>query len=401
MSRPARTRLLSALLLGLVSVVIPAGPARAADPVDLFISDVSDRPDPVFAGSTVSYFVSVGNRGPGTATGVLLTAPLPVGVSFQSSGGDDRCSATSTAVTCDLGTMGAPGVTSPLIIQVTPTEAGTLSLTFTVSSDEPDADPSDNTRTATTTVTTPTEADVALQLNASAGPTYAGTQFFISAGAFNSGPAPATGVTARLLLPAGLSVLFGAACVPDRVGSVCTVGPMELPSPGGSIALIALTASAPGAYTISGSVTADQPDPQPANNSGAVTITALPAADLAVTVSESADPAVPGRPLTYTLTVTNRGPSPSVVHLTDEWSGTVAGGLKLLSLEPSQGGCGSPTAGRVECDLGTLASGATATVAVSLRPQGVGTVTNQVRVTGTEYDGEPTNNAASETTAVG
>lgn len=126
----------------------------------------------------------------------------------------------------------------------------------------------------------------------------------------------------------------------------------------------------------------------------------LPAADLAVTVGESNDPSLPGRPLTYTLTVTNHGPSPSAAHLTDEWSATVAGGVTLLAVEPSQGGCASTTAGRVECDLGVLAGGATATVAVSLRPQGVGAVTTEARVTGTEYDGDPTNDTATETTAV-
>lgn len=399
MPRLARTRLLSALLLGLVSVVVPDGPARAAAPVDLFISEVSDSPDPVFAGSTVSYTVDVGNRGPGTATSTLLTAPLPAGASFQGSN-DDRCSATSTLITCDLGTLGAPGMASPVIIQVRPTEAGTLSLTFTVSSAEPDANPSDNSRTATTTVTTPTEADVALYLSAHAGPIYAGTPFFIDAGVRNWGPATATGATARLRLPAGLSVVSGATCVPDGADSVCVVGPMELPPSTGVAAPIALTASAPGNFTIPGSATADQPDPQPANNIGSVSLTVLAAADLAVTVSESSDPSLPGRPLTYTLTVTNHGPSPSAAHLTDEWSATVAGGVTLLSVEPSQGGCGSTTAGRVECDLGVLAGGATATVAVSLRPQGVGTVTTEARVTGTEYDGDPTNNTATETTEV-
>lgn len=394
----SRTRLLPALVLGLVSVVVPAGPARAAEPVDLFISAAADSPDPVFANSTVSYDVSVGNRGPGTATGTVVTASLPAGVSFRPVDWDDRCSATSTLITCDLGTLPASGMASPLIIQVTPTQAGTLSMTFTVSAAEHDAHPSDNVRTATTTVTTPTEADVALTLKGPYEPVRAGAQFAVTAEMSNSGPAPATGVTARLRVPAGLSL--DASCVPDGPDSICTLGPTQLPAPAGSAALIRATASAPGSYTISGSISADQPDPQPANNNGSTSFTVLPAADLAVSISESADPSLPGRPLTYTVTVANHGPSPSTAHLTDEWSTTVAGGLALVAVVPSQGGCGTPTAGRVECDLGVLAAGATATVAVSLRPQGVGTVTNQARVTGSEYDGVPTNDTATETTAV-
>ncbi|WP_161557749.1 DUF11 domain-containing protein [Micromonospora sicca] len=401
MSRLARTRLLPALLVGLVSLVVPAGPARAAERVDLFVSDVSDSPDPVFAGSTVPYAVSVGNRGPGTATGTRVTAPLPAGVSFHPLDWDDRCSATTTLVTCDLGTLGASGMASLLIIQVTPAEAGTLSMTFTVSAAEPDRDPSDNARTATTTVTTPTEADVALQLSGPYGPVHAGTSFFISAQMSNAGPATATGVAARLRIPAGLSIDSSASCVPDGSDSVCTFGPTELPPSTGAIAPIAVTASASGTHTISGSIGADQPDPQPANNAASVTVTVLPAADLAVTIGESADPTPPGRPLTYTVTVSNQGASPSAAHLAQEWSATVSGGLTLLAVQASQGACGSATAGRVECDLGTLAGGATATVVVELRPQGLGTVTSQARVTGTEYDGNPTNDLASETTVVG
>ncbi|WP_446218551.1 hypothetical protein [Micromonospora sp. IBHARD004] len=401
MSRFARTRLLPALLLGLVSFVVPAAPAHAAERVDLFVSDVSDSPDPVLAGSNVSYTVAVGNRGPGTATGTRLTAPLPAGVSFRPLDWDDRCGATTTLVTCDLATLGASGMVSPLIIQVTPTVAGTLSMTFTVSAAEPDRDPSDNARTATTTVTAPTEADVALQLNGPYGPVHAGTLFFISATMSNAGPATATGVTARLRIPAGLSIHSSASCVPDGADPVCTLGPTELPPSTGAVAPIGVTASAPGTWTISGLISADQPDPQPTNNAAAVTVTVLPAADLAVTIGESADPTPPGRPLTYTLTVTNHGPSPSAAHLVHEWSTTVPGGLTLLSVDASQGGCGSPGAGQVECDLGTLAGGASATVAVDLRPHGPGTVTNQARVTGSEYDPDRTNDVAGETTVVG
>ena len=192
------------LLLGVVPMlVVPATAAQATEPVDVFIADIEDHPDPVDAYATVDYSIVVGNRGPGAASAVTLTAPLPAGVSFQPSTWDDRCTATPTTVTCDLSALPANGMASPLVISVRPTTAGLLSLTFTASTAEPDADLSDNTRTVTTTVTMPTDADVALDFSAGAGPRYAGEPFFISAAVSNSGPAPATGATAVLRLPPG------------------------------------------------------------------------------------------------------------------------------------------------------------------------------------------------------
>ncbi|MGR6317433.1 DUF11 domain-containing protein [Micromonospora soli] len=335
MSRLARTRLLTALLLGLGSVVVSAHPARAAGSVDVFV-DVSGAPDPVWAGGSLFYSVAIGNRGPDSATGTLVTAPLPAGVSFVSSS-DARCGAPSNLVTCDLGTLGASGAL-PLIIEVRPTEAGLLSMTFTASAAEPDADPSDNTATVTTTVATTTEADLALRVNPPTTPVHAGSTFFVGIEMHNGGPAPATGVTTTLRVPAGLTIGSAASCVPDGPANLCTIGgPTSLPPATGVAGPIAVTATAPGDWTITGSVTADQPDPQPANNVSSGTVTALPAADLSVTIGESADPTPPGRPLTWSLTVTNHGPSPSVAHLAHEWSTTVPGGLALLSVEPSQG----------------------------------------------------------------
>ena len=162
-----------------------------------------------------------------------------------------------------------------------------------------------------------------------------------------------------------------------------------------------MSASVAGNHTISGSVTADQPDPQPANNVDSVTFTVMPGADVAVTLAESADPTDPGKALAYTATVTNHGPSPaSAVRLTDEWSATVSGGVQLLTAGASQGQCTLTAAERIDCDLGELASGATATVTVRLRPRGVGSVTNHTQVTATEHDRDPTNNLATETTSV-
>ena len=251
-------------------------------------------------------------------------------------------------------------------------------------------------------VQTETDADISLEIDPGFGLKYAGEPFVIAVKVFNAGPAPVTGATAVLRLPAGLAVVSaGFSCVPDGTGSVCTIGPMSLPPAAGSTALVLLEASAAGDYPITGSVTADQPDPQPANNADSAVVTVLPSADLAVTIAESADPSRPGKAFTYTVTVTNDGPSPaSAVRLTDGWSAAVSGGVELLSVAATQGRCVAVAASRIECDLGELAAGATAIVTVQLRPRGVGSVSDEARVTATEHDGDPADNLATETTTV-
>jgi uncharacterized repeat protein (TIGR01451 family) len=204
-----------------------------------------------------------------------------------------------------------------------------------------------------------------------------------------------------LRIPAGLSTGLSS-CVPDGDGLACTVGPGTLPPLAGGALLVDLVPFAAGDYTVTASVTADQPDQFPESNVDSVAFTVTPAADAAVAMAESADPSPAGRPLTYTMTITNRGPSPaSGVTLVDEWLAAVSGGVELVAVAASQGSCAVTAPGRFGCDLGTLAPGAAATVTLQLRPHGVGTLANRAEATGAEHDVDLTNNVASESNAIG
>jgi uncharacterized repeat protein (TIGR01451 family) len=118
--------------------------------------------------------------------------------------------------------------------------------------------------------------------------------------------------------------------------------------------------------------------------------------DLSVTKADSSDPVVAGGTLTYTLTVTNNGPSEATgVTLADILPNTVTFG----SATPSQGSC-SKLDSTVTCSLGTLANGASVTVTMVVTPTRAGLITNAANVMGNEGDSNTANNLTTEYTNI-
>ncbi|MDB6031656.1 MAG: C-terminal target protein, partial [Verrucomicrobiales bacterium] len=118
-------------------------------------------------------------------------------------------------------------------------------------------------------------------------------------------------------------------------------------------------------------------------------VTVQPSTDLALGVSAPAGVAN-GSNLALTFAVTNKGPSAaSGVVLTQTWSGPAT----FVSVTSSQGNC-NIVGGVLSCDLGSLASGAVATVSLQLQSTAVGTISHAVSVTGTEPDPAGNNNVA-------
>ncbi|MCL5959431.1 MAG: DUF11 domain-containing protein, partial [Chloroflexi bacterium] len=119
-------------------------------------------------------------------------------------------------------------------------------------------------------------------------------------------------------------------------------------------------------------------------------------ADLSITNSASPNPATVGTNLTYTIDVTNNGPSPATgVTLTD----TLPSGVLFRSVSSSQGSCTGMST--ITCSLGSLANGASATVTVVVRPKGPQTITNMATVSAGEPDANAANNTATIGIAVG
>ena len=163
----------------------------------------------------------------------------------------------------------------------------------------------------------------------------------------------------------------------------CTFGSL---APGSSATVaIVVTPTVVGTITNTATMTTATIDFNTGNNSVAVVTTVKePAADLSVTKTAASQP--DGR-LLYTITVHNQGPSTATgVSVTDNLPGNIIG----LGSTPSQGTC-TPMGGSVECSLGTLANGATATITILIQPL-VSSLTNIVTVTANESDPNLANN---------
>ncbi len=141
----------------------------------------------------------------------------------------------------------------------------------------------------------------------------------------------------------------------------------------------------------------DQVGPDPTQNLGfdafVAKICSTVCLDLSVMQIDAPDPVSAGQSLTYTITVDNNGPSDATgVVVTDVLPPTVA----LVSATPSSGSCSGSTT--VECSLGGLVNGGSATITVVVTPMAVGNLTNTVTVTADQTDTDASNNISTEQT---
>ncbi|MBI4338077.1 MAG: DUF11 domain-containing protein [Chloroflexi bacterium] len=247
----------------------------------------------------------------------------------------------------------------------------------------------------------PTDADVRVTKADAPDPVLVGQDLTYTVTVTNNGPAAATGVTLTDTLPANatfISVTFSQGGCTLGVGTV-TCNLANLANGASAIVTIRVRPTVAGVLTNTASVAATQQDPNAANNtvSQTTTVTAeVVNADLEVTKADAPDPVLVGQGLTYTVTVTNKGPAAATgVTLTD----TLPGNVTFGSLTFSQGSC-ALSGSTVTCNLGNLANGASALVTITVTPGAAGALSNTVSVTGAQADPDAADNTVTTTTTV-
>ncbi len=108
---------------------------------------VKTAPTPLLEQSQFDYTLVVTNHGPSTATGVVVTDPLPANFTLATATPTQGSCSGTTTVTCNLGTI-PNGATATIVIHGTGHVAGTMTNTATVSGNETDPVPANNSSTA-------------------------------------------------------------------------------------------------------------------------------------------------------------------------------------------------------------------------------------------------------------
>jgi uncharacterized repeat protein (TIGR01451 family) len=135
-------------------------------------------------------------------------------------------------------------------------------------------------------------------------------------------------------------------------------------------------------------------DTNPANNTATDVDTLTPQADLALTKTAGPGPFSVGQQITYTLTVSNQGPS---VEPQASLVDMLPAGVTFVSASVPPA---SQSAGSLTFQLGALAAGASDVITVTVQANQGGMLVNQATVTGSVTDLVPSNNTASVTITV-
>jgi len=349
-----------------------------------------DLSDPVYAGSTYFYEIVVTNTGLSDAANVIITDTLPTHVAFQ--GSSPECShngaTTGGAVQCTLGTLAAGESRDYLInVQVNmDVVSGTLgintvSVTTTTPIDLPSSTLTDN---ASTRYLQPFGSLTDLQIVKSVSPAsvIAGSgRITYTLVVTNNGPAPASAVQVVDAFPRQFSFISAvinkstttALCSND---GVCDLGEMNKDE-SARITLVFDVPSAvsAGSYTNTAHVSSPAAEVNLANNTASIAVAVTRQATFQIRKVAYPNPAVPGQDLTYTIIVTNTGPSDAAsVTVTDTLPSAFTQALVLSS----QGGCAT-----LPCSLGPLAANHSASVTIVGRvaANATATLNNTARVT--------------------
>jgi uncharacterized repeat protein (TIGR01451 family) len=240
-------------------------------------------------------------------------------------------------------------------------------------------------------------ADLVLALVAMPDPARTASNLTYAIAVSNAGPAAAAGVVLTNLWPPGATLVSAEASqgtwVTNAGAIVAELG--SLAAGATAAATVVVQPVSAGIATNLAGVAAATWDPQTGNNR-ATAATWVDPADLVLTLTDSPDPVAVGSNLTYVVAVSNAGPSTAEnVAMSNGWPA----GWLFLSAEASQGAWAT-NAGIFEADFGSLAAGATATLALVGQTQAEGNLQNWAQVSTTSYDPQVGNNRRTATTQV-
>lgn len=347
-------------------------------------------PNPAALGTPLKYFLTVTNRGPEPAATVVLNEQIDATLGFSSViASQGLWHLTADGLVWEIGSLG-PADDATLQLLVSPSVAGTVTNIGTVTATETDPVPEDNRVELATSVRLP--ADLGLALSESPAPLVVDLPNSYTFTVTNLGPSAASKVEFLHALPATFRL---DALTPSAGDATNDAGGVrwqlaEL-APGAAATLrLDITPQSAGPVTNTATVEAFETDLFPTNNQVVAIEPVVNHAELALNLVAAPATILMGGTGTFEFTVTNRGPHPaSAVVLTD----ALPTGLALLSVESSRG-TAETNGPALTVNLGEMAVGESATVALTATAVGLGLQTNIARLDAPELDQQPADNFA-------
>ena len=389
---------------GAVYPIVEGPPA----PIDLSLTQ-NDSVDPSPAGKQLTYTLQVRNNSSAKATGVLVTDTMPSGVPFVSvSSTKGNCARSGNIVTCRIPSLAA-AASATITLNVKPAAPGTISNTATAEANEPESNPADNSSTESTTINASSDLKVTVTDGKTA--IAAGQKDTYTIKVTNVGPSNVSGATVTDTFPGMFTgVTFtatqsGGASGFSASGTGNINDTVTMPT-GSSITYKAtgkVSSTATGTLSNTATVTAPSgvPDPNTANNTATDSDTITFSADLKVTVNDGKTTAVAGSKNTYTIVVTNIGPSNvSGAAINDSFPSTFTGVTYTATQGGGASGFSATGSGNIHDTVAMLAGSkitykATGTISASA----TGSIANTATVSAPSGVTDPNlaNNSATDT----
>ena len=354
--------------------------------VDLSVT-LSDGNTSAIPGTTNTYSITVTNNGSSTATNVLVTDMLPDGTLSATWTGSNGSSGTGDLEDTIATLASGENVTYELTLYVSGTATGLLVNNVDVFS-ENETNNSDNSATDINILTP--QVDIGVTASNDGNAVVPGTSSFYMITVTNYGPSTATNIKVSDLLPDGIKLSTwiatngssGSGELKDTIATLDSGESVDY------LLLLDIPEDLTGSIVNIVSVETDN-DTDTLNNTIIDEDTLTPQVNINVKVSNDVNSLVPGTSTTYTITVTNSGPSTATnVKVSD----LLPDGLLSAMWTGSNGSTGN---GNLSDTIGSLASEESVTYSLTcnISESLTGSVVNSVNVL-SEYDTDATDNTA-------
>jgi len=360
---------------------------------DLVITK-TDSDDPVIAGTSMTYTITVQNNGPSDAQDVVVSDTLPGGLSNATSSG---CAEdVNGTATCTLGTIAA-GASAQFTI-VVDVDADVLDGTVltnnaSVASSTTLINTDDDSTSETTDVIA--RADLSTTKTDDPDSVVAGLVLTYTITVNNAGPSDAQDVLVTDTLPAGVSNPVTSGCAEDANGvPTCSFGTIAAGASAQYTVTVDVDSGTLGLITNTATVSSSTVDPITGNETAAEGTTVIDVADLSITKLDDGDPVISGAgaKIVYTIEVTNAGPS-------DARNVNVFDQLPPNVLFQETVGCDNDPDGWPNCDLDYMVAGTSTSYTLEVEVfRSDDLITNTVTASTSATDPEGRNDSASQET---